>query len=166
MFCSNCGKELGDHDRFCSHCGTAVGAAVPGKKPPNKFKLLVIDDDPTFLDSYLFKFEQEGYSVILARSGQEGLESARKENPSVILLDILMPDMNGLDVLKRLKEDPRTRNIPVVMASIVTEKDAMKQGLILGAVRYITKENIETEEIVGSVRDAVISSGMKFNGSK
>lgn len=165
MFCTACGKELEAGNKFCGICGTAVVAAampevaVSRRKASHKLTLLVIDDDPLFLESYLIKFEQEGFNVVLARSGNEGLELARRENPSVILLDILMPDMNGLDVLRKLKEDPKTMDIPVVMASIVNETAAMKQGLLLGAVRYITKENMTSVDVVGQVRDAAMSAG-------
>ncbi len=129
-----------------------------GKRGGRKLKLLVIDDDPVFLETYLFKFEKEGFDVVLARSGAEGLKFALVENPSVILLDILMPGMNGLEVLRRLKEDRRTRDIPVVLATVVDEKGAMEQGLALGADYYITKDVMNSDGVVDKVREAALGS--------
>ncbi len=134
---------------------TAPKKVQNGKKGA-KLKLLVIDDDPVFLEGYLFKFEMEGFNVVLARNGKEGLEFAKKENPSVILLDILMPGMNGLEVLRKLKEDPATRDIPVVLATIVDEKNTMEQGLALGADYYITKDVMNSDNVVEKVRAAAM----------
>ncbi len=129
-----------------------------GKRPTRKLKVLVIDDDPAFLESYLFKFEKEGFSVVLARNGKEGLGFALTEDPSVILLDILMPGMNGLEVLRRLKADPKTRHIPVVLATIVAEKATKEQGLALGADYYITKDVMNSDDVVDKVREAALRS--------
>jgi CheY-like chemotaxis protein len=136
---------------------TGHGSDSSDKKAAGKLNVLVIDDDLTFRESYLFKFEREGFGVVLARSGQEGLKSAREERPSVILLDLLMPDMSGLDVLKKLKEDPETAGIPVVMATVVGETAPMEQGLALGAKQYITKASMTPDSIVKIIRDAATS---------
>ena len=91
-------------------------------------KVLVIDDDPIVRDLMKNHLENDGFEVLLAEGGKEGIHLARTEKPSVITLDILMPEMDGWSVLRTLKADPETENIPVVMASILDEQ---KQGLAL-----------------------------------
>jgi signal transduction histidine kinase/DNA-binding response OmpR family regulator/HAMP domain-containing protein len=101
-----------------------------------KGTVLVIDDDPTIrhmLETYL---QQEGYRVVLAGSGAEGMRLAREYQPTCITLDVLMPEEDGWDVLGRLKNDPATRDIPVIMLTIMEERN---RGFALGATEYVTK---------------------------
>ncbi len=117
--------------------------------------ILVIEDDPLMARMYqkIFKFEK--YDVALAGNGEEGLEKARKCNPSLILLDIMMPKMNGLQVLEKLKDDLDTKKIPVVMlTNLAGEKDAEK-ALIKGAVKYIVKSQHEPKEVVKIVKEII-----------
>ena len=114
-------------------------------------KVLVIDDDPIVLDMMKQHLEGEGFIVILADSGKKGIELARTETPSVITLDILMPEMDGWSVLRTLKADSVTADIPVVMASILDEQ---KQGLALGANDYVSKP-IDREKLVSALRRLV-----------
>ena len=161
MNCRKCNHPLHQDARFCDKCGkpTEVMSSI-GNKASNKLTVLVIDDDPTYLEAYLFKFKKEGFDVVLARSGRDGLETVGRVKPSVILLDILMPDMGGLEVLRRLKGDPKTKDIPVVMASILGEKSDIEQSLILGAVYHVSKEHTTSDEIVDKVLKAARSSGV------
>ena len=115
----------------------AVGAVGPGAT------VLVIDDDPTARDLMRRALAGEGYDVITAQSGAEGIRRARDVVPDLITLDVLMPEMDGWDVLRELKADPQLRDIPVVMASILDEKN---QGYALGAADYLTKP-IERAEL-------------------
>jgi signal transduction histidine kinase/DNA-binding response OmpR family regulator len=98
--------------------------------------ILVIDDDPAVRDLMLRSLRKEGFAVQLAASGRQGLELARTCKPAAITLDVLMPEMDGWAVLNALKADPRLAHIPVVMVSIVDEKNL---GFALGAAEYLTK---------------------------
>jgi len=98
--------------------------------------ILVIDDDPDSRDLLTRTLEAEGYAVITAAGGEEGLETARQIEPSLITLDVMMPGMDGWAVLKELKADRKLRNVPVMMITIVGEKDL---GYSLGAVEHLTK---------------------------
>jgi|GEM_PF-7037701 len=165
MTCAKCGKEPLPEDKYCSQCGEMVTKtappeeAAPAKTKSEKLKVLVIDDDYMFLESYLFKFDKEGFDVVLARNGQEGLRAARKEKPSAILLDILMPvGMNGLEVLRQLKKDPKTRAIPVVLVTILNDKEAEEQGLALGAAGYVKKDSMTADSVVEAIRDAALGT--------
>jgi len=158
MICSTCSNPLRSNAKFCDQCGKPLKVMNSmKKKASNKLTVLIIDDDPTYRDAYSFKFKKEGFDVILARNGKEGLESARTENPSVILLDILMPDMSGLDVLRELKEDTKTKRVPVVLATILNEKADIERGLALGAEHYITKDEMTADDVVARVRSAAMN---------
>ncbi len=98
--------------------------------------ILVIDDDPISRELLLRTLEIDGHIVATATSGEEGLDLARRLKPSLITLDIMMPEMDGWTVLRRLKADPELEHIPVIMASIVADKD---MGYTLGAVESLTK---------------------------
>ena len=111
-------------------------------------KVLVIDDDPIVRDLMKNHLENDGFEVLLAEGGKEGIHLARTEKPSVITLDILMPEMDGWSVLRTLKADPETENIPVVMASILDEQ---KQGLALGANDYVSKP-VNRDKLITALR--------------
>jgi len=103
-------------------------------------KIMVVDDEPDLLDVVRLILESDGYQVVTAGSGQEALDKLDKEMPDLILLDIIMPRMDGWEVFSRIKSNPRTANIPVIM---LTAKDQRIDKLIgLHVVRvndYITK---------------------------
>ncbi len=113
--------------------GATMGVTVRGEGATT---VLVIDDDPTVRDLLSRFLLKEGYRVILAPDGEVGFQVARRERPDAITLDVMMPRLDGWDVLKRLKSDPITGDIPVVMCSIV---DNTGLGFALGASDYITK---------------------------
>jgi CheY-like chemotaxis protein len=98
--------------------------------------VLLIDDDPSVLDSFSRLLAKDGFTVLCAASGPEGLQAARTQGPDIIVLDIMMPGMDGWDVLGELKSDPRVADIPVVLLSILEED---QKGLSLGAVEYLHK---------------------------
>jgi len=101
-------------------------------------KILIIEDE--FTVGYLIKLnlEAEGYEVILALSGEEGLEKAKANSPDLITLDVLMPEMDGFQVLGILKRDERLNSVPVIMISVVNEI-RKKRGLEMGAADYLLK---------------------------
>ncbi|QLC49193.1 response regulator [Methanolobus zinderi] len=102
-------------------------------------KLLIVDEELDALTALRVALESEGYNVVVALDGFEGLEKAKTENPDAILLDIMMPGMDGFEVCKRLKSDPSTRHIPVIMLTAKGETDDKVEGLELGADDYVTK---------------------------
>jgi len=116
-------------------------------------KILIVEDDPLISRLYEKIFTFEGYEVSLAPDGQEGLDKARLEKPTLVLLDIMMPKMHGLEVLERLKADPETKNTPVViLTNLAGEKDA-ETALTKGAVKYIVKSEHDPKEITDMVKE-------------
>jgi len=101
--------------------------------------VLVIDDDPVILDLLRVNFEIEGFDVITATNGEEGLERALAAGPDVVISDIMMPKRDGLQLLGDLKGDPKTENLPVILLSAKAQKSEVQEGLDMGADDYITK---------------------------
>ena len=101
--------------------------------------ILVVEDEPSLQELLRYNLTKEGYHPVAARSGQEALEIARREAPSLVLLDLMLPDMDGLEVCKRLKSRSDTAAIPIVMLTARGEESDIVRGLELGADDYITK---------------------------
>jgi len=115
---------------------------------PNKGTVLVIDDDPNACELMVRSLSKEGFRVLTATEGVDGLRVAREFHPHVITLDVLMPGMDGWSVLRELKADPKLSNIPVIM---ITMADDRSTGYALGASDYLTKP-IDRERLAASVR--------------
>ena len=111
--------------------------------------ILIIDDDPTVSELMKRQLSKEGYQVIIAPNGKDGIRLARELKPDAITLDILMPEMDGWSVLRTLKADPEVSNIPVIMASILDEKN---KGFSLGAADFLSKP-IQKEYLMKSIRN-------------
>jgi DNA-binding response OmpR family regulator len=101
--------------------------------------ILVVDDDPVIQKLLSVNFELEGYRVVTAGDGIEGLESIGAEPPDIVLLDVMMPRMDGLEVCRRLKDDPATAGIPVILLSAKAQATDISGGIDAGADDYITK---------------------------
>lgn len=121
----------------------------------NEVKILLIEDDPFLLSMYATKFELEGFKIATADNGEKGLEMAVKENPDIILLDILMPKMNGFEVLERLKSDPKIKDVPVILLTNLNQKDEVERGMALGADDYLIKAHFMPSEVVGKIRKII-----------
>jgi signal transduction histidine kinase/CheY-like chemotaxis protein len=122
-------------------------AVPPATATPSKGTVLVIDDDPNACELMVRSLSKEGFSVLTAPGGEEGLRLARETRPHVITLDVLMPGMDGWAVLKELKSDPKLSAIPVIM---ITMADDRSMGYALGASDYLTKP-IDRERLASSV---------------
>ena len=116
-------------------------------------KILVVEDDPLMSRMYQKIFTFEGYDVEVAHDGQEGLDKARTVNPTIILLDIMMPKLNGLQVLEQLKADPKTKSLPVVMLTNLAGTQDAEAALAKGAVKYIIKSENEPKQVTQMVKE-------------
>ncbi len=104
-----------------------------------KEKILVVDDEEDILELLKFNLSREGYQVSCAASGEEALSQVRSKTPDLMVLDLMLPGIDGLEVAKSLKQDPETKNIPIVMLTAKGEEADIVTGLELGADDYITK---------------------------
>jgi len=136
---------------------TAVRSEQPEAKEaqPGARLILVVDDDPDARELLQRTLESGGFSVVTAATGEEGLELARKLKPSLITLDVLMPSMDGWSVLQEVKADPELEHIPVMMISIVGDKDL---GYTLGAVECLTKP-VDRDRLRKLASQYAVSSG-------
>ncbi len=118
----------------------------------NKTSVLIVEDDAFLSNIYKTKFEMEGFAVTIADDGEAGFAIAKSKKPDIILLDILMPKMDGFMVLKELKADPKTQNIPVILLTNLGQKDDVTKGLKMGAADYLIKAHFKPSEIVEKVK--------------
>jgi DNA-binding response OmpR family regulator len=115
-------------------------------------KILVIEDDKFLLKIINKKLSTEDYQLIQAMNGEEGLRAAREKKPDLILLDLVLPEMDGFEVLKRLKDNPTCSNIPVIVLSNLGEREKIDKGLKLGAADYLVKADLNPGEIVNRIK--------------
>jgi two-component system alkaline phosphatase synthesis response regulator PhoP len=104
-----------------------------------KEKILVVDDEEDILELLKYNLSREGYQVSCTTSGEKTLNLVKTETPDLILLDLMLPGMDGLEVARRLKDNPNTKNVPIVMLTAKGEEADIVTGLELGADDYITK---------------------------
>jgi len=104
-----------------------------------KERILVVDDEEDLLELVRYNLSKEGYQVICVASGEEAIKAARSQQPALIVLDLLLPNVDGLEVCRLLKNDSKTKHIPVVMLTAKSEEADMVAGLELGADDYVTK---------------------------
>lgn len=115
-------------------------------------KVLLVEDDATLIDMYSLKFKEEGYNLLVADNGEAGLALALKEVPDVILLDIMMPKMDGFAVLAEIKKNANTKNIPVLMLSNLGQTADVEKGEKMGAKDYIVKASMTPTQVVEKVK--------------
>jgi DNA-binding response OmpR family regulator len=116
-----------------------------------KQKILVIEDEPDLLEVVQYNLEREGHKVIVCRNGEQGLSRIRTEDPDLVILDLMLPGMDGVEVCRQVKTDPVTRNIPVIMVTAKSEESDIVLGLGIGADDYITKP-FSPRELVARVK--------------
>ena len=113
-------------------------ASTPTAATKNK-KVLVVDDEKDIVDTVAYNLRRHGYDVVVAYDGLQALEAATRDQPDLILLDLMLPGLDGMEVARRLKADARTANTPLVMLTAKGEESDVVIGLTLGADDYVTK---------------------------
>lgn len=114
--------------------------------------ILIIEDDVFLSELMAKKLKDSGFKVVKAIDGQEGLEKAASAKPNLILLDLILPGMDGFEVLKRLKSNPGTDSIPVIILSNLGQREDIERGFDLGAQDYLVKAQFTPDEIVERVK--------------
>jgi CheY-like chemotaxis protein len=110
-----------------------------GSWVPKRHSVLVIDDDESISEVLTYRLNQQGYETACARSGARGLAMARSERPSLVLLDIRLPDIDGFEVCQQLDEDPDTCHIPVILLSGMERPDIIRRARVAGCTYYVRK---------------------------
>ena len=117
--------------------------------------VLLVDDDLTLREMYEERLKAEGFMIIQATNGQEALDKARQTKPNVILLDIMMPKINGFDVLRQLKAEDLLKEIPVIILTALIQDVDRVQGKKLGAADYIVKSETMPGEVIAKIKNAI-----------
>jgi DNA-binding response OmpR family regulator len=115
-------------------------------------KILLVEDEKILQRAMEHALKSEGYEVVVASDGEEGLALAKKENPNLILLDLLLPKKDGFTVLTELKEDPATKNLAVIILSNLENSVDVEKALAAGATTYLVKTNYKIEEVLEKVK--------------
>ncbi|MDO8521512.1 MAG: response regulator [bacterium] len=121
-------------------------------------KILSIEDDTFLLALLSGKLTESGYKVLTATTGADGLAKAKMEHPDIILLDVMLPDIGGFEVLEQLKTDAGTQAIPVILLSNLGGRDEIDQGKALGATSYLIKANIVPDELAQMIETEVANA--------
>ena len=117
-------------------------------------KILLVDDDPLLVRMYQKKLQNDGFIVAIADDGETALQKVLEFKPDLIVLDIMMPKMNGLEVLTKLKEQKSTEKIPVILLTNVGASDEdVEKGLDLGAVAYLVKAGSRPKAVVSKIKE-------------
>jgi len=115
-------------------------------------KILIIEDDKFLRELIAKKLQKEGYEISEAVDGEEGIKKVKEEKPDLVLLDLILPGIDGFEVLSRAKEDPALSQIPVIILSNLGQKEDVERGLGLGAVDYLIKAHFTPGEIIEKIR--------------
>jgi DNA-binding response OmpR family regulator len=118
----------------------------------NPKKILLVDDEVDLVETVRFPLEMEGYHVLVSYNGEDALNQARKENPDLILLDLMLPKLDGYKVCRLLKFDERYKHIPILMLTAKTQEKDKVLGMETGADEYITKP-FEMDFLMGKVKE-------------
>lgn len=117
--------------------------------------VLLVDDDLTLREMYDERLKAEGFEIIQASNGEEALLKAHESKPNIILLDVMMPKINGFDVLAQLKQDDDTKDIPVIILTALIQDVDRLQGKKLGAADYIVKSETMPGEVIAKIKNAM-----------
>jgi len=124
-------------------------------KKNSAIPILIVEDDVFLADLYRTKFDLEGFDVSVAYDGEKGIEMVSKKKPEVILLDLILPKVNGFAVLEAIKADKKLKNIPVILLTNLSQKSDVERGLELGAVDYLIKAHFMPSEVVTKIKHLV-----------
>lgn len=114
-------------------------------------KILIIEDDPFVADIYTSKLQKEKFLVDVARDGQTGLNKIKKEKYDLVLLDIVLPQIDGWEILREIKKDQSLSNLKIIVLSNLNQKEEVEKGLQLGATKYLIKSHYTPNEVIDEI---------------
>lgn len=126
--------------------------------PQVKKRILVIEDDDFIREMYEGELIRAGFEVSVAASGEEGLKILPQAQYDLVLLDILLPGINGLEVLKQIKQDPKNQNLKVVLLTNLGQDTTIKEGFKIGAIGYLIKAAYNPDQIIQEVKNFIVSN--------
>jgi CheY-like chemotaxis protein len=123
-------------------------------------KILLVEDNQALIDIYTITFSHQNFDIEVAKDGEDCLQRVKTIKPDIILLDVMMPKMNGIQTLEKLKNNEETKNIPVIMLSNIAESNEEEKAIGMGAVSYLIKSHYLPMEIVNIVKDTLLKTRM------
>ena len=114
-------------------------------------KILLVEDDPLLIDVYSTKLKLSGFEVIVVENGGKVLAAAEEQKPDLVLLDIVLPHIDGWDILESLRSSEKLKDVPIVILSNLGQKEEIAKGLRLGAAKYLIKAHYTPSEIVQEI---------------
>jgi CheY-like chemotaxis protein len=139
--------------------GNLVGILGVTSNEASMQKILIVDDDPQMQKLYSRLFSMEEFQVEVAEDGVAGVDRVRSFSPDVILLDVMMKKMNGLQALAAFKSSPTSRDIPVVVLSNISDARVVNDAKSKGATQYVVKSETEPQEMVEIVKEVLSNAG-------
>jgi len=119
----------------------------------SKNKILIIEDDRFLRELITRKLLDEGFAIIEAVDGEEGIKKVKEEKPDLILLDLILPSIDGFEVLSQIKKEENLKSIPVIILSNLGQKEEVEKGLKLGAIDYLIKAHFTPGEIIEKIKN-------------
>lgn len=124
----------------------------------DKKRILIVEDDNFVAEVYLAKLSEMGYETVLAQNGEEGLAELKKGKIDLILLDILMPIMNGIEMLEEVKKNEEWKNIPVILLTNIGEKESIQKVREMGVKNYLIKSHFTPAEVIEKVESVFLEN--------
>ena len=120
--------------------------------------ILLVEDDPFLIDIYSTKLKESGFSVEVASDGESALRKVKEKEPDLVILDIVLPQLDGWEILRQIKSDPKLKNIKIIILSNLGQKEEVERGVELGAVKYLIKAHYTPSEVVAEIKQ-LLSEG-------
>lgn len=125
-----------------------------------KKKIILVEDDKFLSEMYVVKLTESGFEVDVAADGEEGLNKIKEQKPDLVLLDIVLPKMDGFEVLRNIKNEPSLKNVSVIALTNLGQKEEVEKGLKLGADDYIIKAHFTPTEVVAKAKKVLEKKGL------
>ena len=114
--------------------------------------ILLVEDDPFLIDIYSTKLKESGFSVEVASDGESALRKVKEKEPDLVILDIVLPQLDGWEILRQIKSDPKLKNIKIIILSNLGQKEEVERGVELGAVKYLIKAHYTPSQVVEEIK--------------
>lgn len=118
-------------------------------------KILIVEDDPFLIDIYTTKLKEVGFLVDVATTGEEALNKIKEKKPSLMVLDIVLPHVDGWEILKRVKTEKNSKDLKVIILSNLGQKEEVEKGMKLGAVKYLIKAHYTPSQVVEEIKKII-----------
>lgn len=140
--------------------GPTVPAAVSNEQTPpppvasqeSRKKVLLIEDDLPMVRMYTTRLEKENIEVVVAQDGQEGLQKTREWSPDLVILDLMIPKIGGMEILEQLRSQAKTKNLPVIILSNLSQEQDIQRSQQLGVKEFLVKANYTPSQVVGKIK--------------